>query len=83
MTYQDEYVDADYKSTVRSVEGEVEPVPNEPNKAIVTVVGLIAGVIAQWAISQGFDIDQEGITAILVPVLGWIVYKVSNQTKLF
>jgi hypothetical protein len=61
---------------------EIEPQPNYANKAIVALVTLVVGFGAQWALSKGFDIDQEGITAALVAIVTGLVYKVSNQENL-
>ena len=59
-----------------------EPTVNEPNKAYTAFLGVLIAMAAQWAASQGFDLDQEAITAALAPILAYVVYKVSNQKKL-
>lgn len=84
MTYHDHDVIASRSAVVdppRSA--EVEPVPNEPNKAIAAILTALVALAAQWAASKGFDLDQEGITAALTAVVGIIVYLVSNQKRLF
>lgn len=52
------------------------------NKFIAAVVTTIVGVLVQWlATNTGFQLKQEGVTAIVGAVTALLVYLVSNWTR--
>jgi hypothetical protein len=52
-----------------------------PNKAIAAALTTLATVGIQWATSEGFSLEQEGITAIGGAAATLLVWFVSNWKK--
>lgn len=60
------------------------PVPSEPyaNKALVSALGTVVLVGLRWAVSDEFELNDEGIITLAGAVTTLAVYAVSNFRRL-
>lgn len=60
-----------------------DPIREDPyaNKAVMPALVMVIAVILQYVTSEGFSLQQEGVTVLAGAISTLLVYAVSNWKK--